>query len=668
MAYGEKYRLIFDSIFSKSKQNNSSSTTTVFKASIFQNGYTGSINDMVSNASPVLIETDRTSEIGYRPIIATKATFTMIVDSTFDVSQFLTCNGTDFYLLVKKGIRTDTYISGTYNSSTYSWDEDVYKGFYLPITEVSIPDISPYEFSLSFSDGFHFLKNDVYYQGTSEQFLGFRAADRITLHDLMTQCLSATNMDLPFATSFLFENADISHTGSRRQLESIYIYKNSLLKDAGSYFTYYEILEYIMVRFGMVCYQNNGKWYLMDYMELCNGSSDPRITSYNSSGVYQSTPTSVVFDTVTVNGDTFKQSGQSQLNRLGLPKKSITFKTDLKKFIRTGVRNDEFQAWSSSTVMYNWVTFGGGSIIEQFTLSTGRYAAKILGAASVTKYIKSNDITVKVGDTITIDWLQNYVYSGTNTDVAIFLQGDNAVSYFLQNDNTFSVAVNTFNAYDSITAGIDIALKIPVSGKLSARIYEGNGLGQDSYFDYFKLQVYGGSDSGTDPAGINNINALVEKSTSDASFTSGNIDYDNNFYNYDNTVMPYDYINTQQNAASNITSFISYMSDEYMNVLNDVWYYDNSEGANYLYLWVINNGSKNIMQNFIVIEGSFVTLLNPFNKYFSYTMISVGTKEYICIDFKWDLKQSEIDANLYSINLITTSPTTSPIKYLNYNT
>ena len=664
MAYGEKYRLIFDSIYSKSKQNSSSTTATVFKASIYQDGYVGLPIDVQGSASPVTIETDRASEIGYRPIMAMKATFTMVIDSTFDVTQFMTCTGTDYYLLVQKGTRTDTYTGGIYTSSSYSWTEIVYKGFYVPITDVSIPDVSPYEFRLTFSDGFHFLKNNLYYQGSSEQPLGFRAGDKVTLHTLMTEALAATNMEFPFATSFLFENSGIGHTGSKRQLESIYVYKNALLKDAGTYFTYYEILEYILVRFGLICYQYNGTWYIMDYKEMTNGSSNPRITSYNVAGVYQATPTTVTFSAVTLNSSDFRQSGQSQINRLGLPKKFVSYNTDFKKFIKTGVKNDEFQAWSSSTVLYNWVTFGGSTIISRFTLSTGRYAAQITANATPTKYLISNNVSVKAGDTILIDWSQNIVYPGTNVDTAIFLQGDDGGSYFLQTDGSFTSAVNKFNANTAAGASVSPTIKIPVSGLIRAEIYQGTA---DSYFEYFKIQVRGGADSGTDAAGINNINSMVERGKSSATFTSGDVQYDNNFYNYDPLVLPNNYISSSQNSASNTTAFISYMTDANMNVLPDTWYYDNSAGADYLYVWVLNNMAKNVMQNFVVIEGSFVSLLNPLNKVFSYTMISIGTKKYLCMDFKWDLKMAEIDASLYSINLITTSPTITPIKYLNYN-
>jgi hypothetical protein len=405
----------------------------------------------------------------------------------------------------------------------------------------------------------------------------------------------------------------------------------------------------------------------MDYKEITNGSTNPRITTYNNAGVYQASPTSVTFDSITVNGTEFRQSNQSQINRLGLPKRFISFTTDLKKFIKTGVKNDEMQAWSSSTVMYNWTTFGGGTIISRYTLSTGRYAAKILGVATPTKYILSNDVAVKSGDTILIDWLQNNVYSGVDTDTAVFLSGDDGGSYYLQNDGTFTSAVNKFNASTAALAGISPTIKIPVPGKIRAEIFEGNGVGQDSYFEYFKIQVRGGSDSGADAAGVNNITNLVERGRSSASFTSGDLDFLNTFYNYDPQVFPNNYITAQENSATNTTAFISYMTDVNMNVLPDTWYYDNSAGSDFLYNWVLKNMAKNVMQNFVVIEGSFVSLLNPLNKFFSYNMISIGTKKYICMDFKWDLKQSEIDSTLYSINLITSTPTISPIKYLNYS-
>ena len=671
MAYGAKYRLIFDTVYSKSKYDASSTTSEVFKATIYKDGYGGSVSDFVSNENPVVIETSRDSDIGFRPIIATKATVNIIVGTDFDLAQFMTCGATDFYLLVEKGIRTDTYTAGTYVSSTYVWNEVVYKGFYVPVTDISIPDVPPLTLTLSFSDGMGFLKNSLYYEGTSNNFIGFRPSDRITLHELITACLAKTNLGFNFSLSFFFENADIGHTGSMRQLESIYVYKNGLVKDAGTYYTHYEILEFICNRFGLIVYQDSGQWFVMDYKEITKGSSAPRIVNYNAAGVYQSTGT-ITFEGVTVNSSTYKQIGQSQSNRLGLPKKYIEYNTNLKKFIKNAIRNDEFQAWFNSTTLYNWSTFGGGSISTKYTFANGRFGNAISGADTVTKYIKSDDIQVKAGDTIAVDWSQNQLYAGVNTKIAFILIGSDTITNYLQldldNSSVFFANPNYFSTSTVATSGLSKAIKIPKDGKLAAYIYQVEGAGNISYFEYLKIQIYGGSDSGADPAGTNNVIGIVERGTSDASFTSGAVLFDNTFYSYDPQVLPHNYIDATQNLVSNTTAFLGYMSKANLNPLNDNWYYDNSATYDYLYSYVVKNVAKNIMQNFVTIEGTFNYSGHPFNKWYTYTMISIGAKKYICLDYRWDIKQAEQEVSLFSMSLITTSPVINPIKYLNYNT
>lgn len=671
MSYGEKYRLIFDTVISKSKYDNSGTTAPVFKASIYKNGYTSTPIDIISNNNPLKIETPRDNEIGYKPIIGTKATFTMIIDTDFDLGQFMTCSGTDYYLLVQAGTRTDTYSSGTYVSSTYSWGDIVYKGFYIPVTEVSIPDVGPYEFTMVFSDGIHFMKNSPYFLGLTGQFLGFGANDRVSLHELITKSLQKSNLGFDFSISFFFENEDIGHTGSMRQLEDIYVYKNGLVKDAGSYYSYYEILEFILIRFGLVCYQAKGKWFVMDYKELTNGSSNPRVVNYDNNGNYLSTNTTT-FGTIAVNGTNFKQLGQSQVNRLGLPKNYIQFNTNLKKFVKNAIKNDEFQAWIDPTTLYSWINPGSNVDYERYMLGTGRYVAKINGNASGPAYIVSNQTTVKAGDNLAIDWSQNTEYVGYDTNIEIILTADSGLSYTLQidiaGDTVFDAGTNYFNTSTAALAGIDKVVRIPTSGKIYVRIYRPPNAVDSAFFEFMKIQVYGGSDSGTDAAAKNNAIAIIEKGSSDTTFTSVGMEFENTFYNYDYLVLPHDYINNEQDLIDNTTAFIGYMSDVYYNVLNDSWYYDNSEGNNYLYVWVLNNMSKNVMQNFVIIDGDFITTTFAFNNWFTYSMIGIGSKKYICMDYSWDVKQATMNANLYSIDLITSTPTISPIKYLNYNT
>lgn len=670
MAYGEKYKLIFDTIISKTKNNNTSSTSAIFKASIYQDGFTGSVTDVIGNSDPVKIETSRNSEIGYKPIIGTKATFTMIIDQSFDLGQFMTCTGTDYYLLVQAGTRTDTYSGGVYVSSTYTWGDIVYKGFYLPITEVSIPDVGPYEFKMVFSDGTHFMKNSPYYLGLTGQFLGFGANDRVSLHELITKSLEKSNLGFNFSVSFFFENEDIAHTGSKRQLEEIYVYKNGLVKDAGTYYNYYEILEFILIRFGLVCYQAKGKWFIMDYKEMTNGTTAPRVVNYDVNGNYLSSGTTT-FNTITVNGTDFRQLGQSQINRLGLPKNYIQFNTNLKKFVRNAIKNDEFQAWIDSTTIYSWINPGSLVDYERYTLGTGRYALQINGATSSTAYLVSNQTTVKAGDNLAIDWSQNTLLAGYDTEIDIILAADSGLTYHLQidlsGDTVFESAPNKFNESTAALSGIDKVVRIPTPGKVYVRIFQPTNPADITYFEFMKIQVYGGADSGDDPAGKNNVISIVEKGNSNTTFTSVGMEYENTFYNYDYLVLPHDYINNEQDLIDNTTAFIGYMSDQYYNVLNDNWYYDNSVSPNYLYIWVLNNMAKNVMQNFVVIDGDFLTTTPPFNNWFSYNMIGIGTKKYICMDYSWSLKQATMNANLYSIDLITTNPTISPIKYLNYN-
>ena len=149
MAYGAKYVHSFSDIY----QN----TTGQYVATIFKKDYTGFIYEITCTGTPLIIETDRNGESSYRPVIGSTATLNMLFQegelrywesvsetwnsydglwsaSAFDFNEFLVAESDDFYIEIEK----DGNI--------------IWKGWYIPTSDVVINEIKPVEFTIRFSD------------------------------------------------------------------------------------------------------------------------------------------------------------------------------------------------------------------------------------------------------------------------------------------------------------------------------------------------------------------------------------------------------------------------------------------------------------------------------------------------------------------------------------
>jgi len=152
MAYGAKYRLSFSDIYQNSGNN--------YIATIFKKDYSGSIFELNASGDPLTIETDRSSNSVYRPIIGSTATLNVrLLDSdfsanrvweditdrwedysgvwdaiSFNIEEFLLCGFDDFYIEIEK-------------------DSELYwKGWYVTSSDTTLDEIVPIDFSLKFSD------------------------------------------------------------------------------------------------------------------------------------------------------------------------------------------------------------------------------------------------------------------------------------------------------------------------------------------------------------------------------------------------------------------------------------------------------------------------------------------------------------------------------------
>lgn len=149
MAYGAKYVHSFSDIYQNTKNQ--------YVATIFKKDYTGYIYEITCTGTPLVIETDRNGESSYRPVIGSTATLNMLFQegelrywesvsetwnsydglwsaSAFDFNEFLVAESDDFYIEVEK----DGNI--------------IWKGWYVPTSDVVIDEIKPVEFSIRFSD------------------------------------------------------------------------------------------------------------------------------------------------------------------------------------------------------------------------------------------------------------------------------------------------------------------------------------------------------------------------------------------------------------------------------------------------------------------------------------------------------------------------------------
>jgi hypothetical protein len=660
MAYGIKYQLIFDSIYTKDKYDSSSATKNVYRALIYKDGYSGTIYDMIGDGSPVIIETESSNGVSYRPTISTRATVNIYRDANFNVKEFFDANFTDFYLVIQQGVRTDTYSGGNYVSSSYSWNSDLWTGFFKPVEEMQYGNVDVQNFTMVFVDGISTIKEKKYfYSGALAS--GFSPAVNVSLKDLIVDCLSKTNLTLPIYINLYYTTTYVSS----RYLENIFIQKNSLINNVGEYKTYYEILEAICRRFGLICYQKNSIWYLTSYGALT------RLTSrsydvYNSAGTYQSTVTeSDSFVTIDAT-NSFRQLGSSLLMSISKPMKSYYLNLPIEN-VKQVVVNGNFLSWAVSTMPDVWNKTGTMSVERTNPTSGLTITTRTTSITDFNDYISIQGIPVNAGDVLSVAWTQ-VVQAGVTPRfmVSLVTVVDGVTyTYYLNNNAEFTQTQFILGRFSDYSATWDNNTIVPVSGDMSVFIYEPYAPGAFTEMDvpYFLIDRFGSNSQ------IYDSNSYVNQASNGGSFSASRVE--NNSIGF---FMDYDLLYVTQISVAVVTDFFDVASNTLMGTfvksnlqyIVDGWQRDGSGDFGKIFELVSQDTGIDDLNTQYVIEGVFKSDGYWIDDKFYYKFSAeYDTDTYILFDFKWDLHNGEQESKLFKKNFNGTTANLSFSNFIN---
>ena len=296
MAYGVKFRLEFSDDNLKGK-----------KVEILKDGYTGSVLDLIGTDNPVEIDWEGDDDF-YNPIVGSTCTINLFDTDTSNYDDFYTADEREYKVKVSYKDSSDVY-------QTY-WE-----GWLLVDRFREAVLTKPYPISLSAYDGLGSLS-------------GFTAP--IDLTNLGSKTLLyyiyniLNNINLGFN---IYISNDIQKDGASGSEYTIYdqstVTPNSLLQNGEKLRTAKDVLEQILKFTNAKIFQSYGKWYVINnssYSEQSvkdssattanggtiptgiraaettslqnNGTESIKYFIYNSSGVYQSTSTVDVLQTV----------------------------------------------------------------------------------------------------------------------------------------------------------------------------------------------------------------------------------------------------------------------------------------------------------------------------------------------------------------------------------
>lgn len=631
MAYGLKYQLTFDNVF----VNPTSTNKTQYRASIYQDGYAGSSYALIGTGNPVIIETMDSEGKSFNPIISKKATINLIVDSNFNIEEFFNADDNDFKLLIETGVS----VSG---APPASWTT-LFVGLYVPVEQVVYSPVSVKEFSLVFNDGLSNLKEKkIYYDNTF--VIAFNASETYSFKDILTNAFGSNVLGLNFNVDWYYKNTGIAD----RELENMYVQKNAFIESTGNYLTWYNVLQGICRKFGFICYQKNGEYYLTSYGDLTRNLSRDYY-KYNSAGTYQSTFTEN--DTTITIDDTnnFRQIGKSLQVALSKGNKSYTTNSKLQNVIQC-VLNGDFSSWSSTTAVDGWS--GGLTYQRDGTNNQARFFTnQSIGLGSGTS-IESQAYECTAGDIISVwsDLNTNGLYAEsarvilTPTDTALPTYYWNPSGYFQDTDYILD--------HNSFTGSTSKYTYIPVDGKLLVRIYQPYYVGATipglfTYVGFFRIQYYGVNST------VQNFSAQVNEAAKDSLFNKDNETYDDITIFGDQNLfvtIPSNITFTNQDnvAASRFTS--AWLTGGRSAVLN-TWQRRGSGTTGTIFELVSEDVGVDELYNQLNISGNFKSIGYDLLQKFFYSYGSgIPGKTYLMTSFKWNIRQGTQDVNMFAIN------------------
>jgi hypothetical protein len=647
MAYGLKYRLVFDNVFSNEILVNN----TQYRVSIYKDGYTGSSYSLIGTDNPVVIETIDSEGKSFNPIISKKATVNLIVNNDFNIEEFFNADDNDFKLIVETG----TSVSG---APPASWTT-LFVGLYVPVEQIVYSPVSIKEFSIVFNDGLSNLKEKkIYYDSTF--VIGYNASETYSFKDILTYALNSNLLELNYNVNWYYKNTILPD----RELENMFVQRNAFIDSPGNYLNWYNVLHGICRKFGFICYQKNGEYYLTSYGSITRDSSRSYF-KYNTFGTYQSTfsesDSSVTID----NTNNFKQIGKSLQVSLSKGNKSYTTNSKLQNVIQA-VLNGDFSSWTSSTSVDGWT--GSLTYARNGTENQARfYTSQTIGLGSGTS-IESQAYECTAGDIIS-------VFSDINTN-GLFAESARLV--LIPNDATlptyYWTPTGSFQDTDYIldhTSFYAFTTKyayIPVDGKLYVRIYQPYYVGATipglfTYVGYFRIQYYGVNSS------VQNFTAQINEAAKDSLFNKDNETYDDITIFGDQNLFVTIPSNITFNNGDNVAAsrFISAWLTNGRSAVTNTWQRNGFGTVSTIFELVSEDVGVDELYNQLNISGNFKSIGYDLLSKFSYSYGSgIASKNYILTSFKLSLRNGTQEVNMFAINYGLTTNIVRNI-YLNTN-
>ena len=639
-----KYEIIFDDVYATPD-----GTNTVYRAQIYKDGYSSAtIYPLTGSNSPFVIETIDTDGNAYTPIMSTRATLNIVKNEYQSTNyaqllqDFFTADDNDYMIVVTKG---------TYNGS-YTWGTIIWRGFFIPVDSVQYSPVALNSLSLSFVDGLARTKNKKYYFSLTNG-IGFNSEEKISIKDLIVECLSKTEFTLNIWVNEYYKTANVAS----RNIENMYLKKNALMQQYGEYLNYYDILEYLCNRFGWECFYKEDKWYLTAYGATTRQSTIDYYV-YNSSGVYQSTQT--VDNTISVEIDgtnNFKEISQSLMVTFNRAQKSYSQFSGIYN-VKQLVSNGWFLSWSSTNNADAWIETGmigtkadpvyGGLLTSDTTTNSGETNRSFRSVGSL----------VKTGDYLNIIWSSS-PFDCTERYFVRIISEDSATTYYLDNTGTFTTTSYTLGAFP---VGFPKQVIVPIDGTLTVTILRplSTGASPELQVEYFLIQNTGPAsqiyayDSYREIGSINSEFKPTETENIALGFMYNDV-FRNTDSNSRNANNPLDVT-----ASSYVGMYTTDNSGGFANQFGRT-----TSGSTELFTLVAQDIGIDQVQTQTVIEGQFKTIGYWLDSKFTYSYDDVNTYTYLLKSFKWDLKQAIQESVLKKINYNGTTIDIDIFKNLN---
>lgn len=680
MAYGAKYLIRFSDVY----QN----TAGQYEALIYKKDYSDIIYELTTTTQPLVIETERTGNSSYRPIIASNATVNLflqdgtlrywneVVDnwdaysgtwnaSTFDFNEFLTAELDEFYIEIQK-------------DNVVRW-----KGYYMPTSDVVLTEIQPYVFSLNFSD-LSLMKSTLLYESVQDRLIGFDAIQKDTLLNLMLDAVYSAGLDYEVRINFPYSktvpNLTISNEGvgvsGTVSMDNMYILKNAFMKGPGDYLDYFTILSGICGTFGLVAYQKLGKFYISSYDKLINESS--RVYKrYASSGKTYIADVTETDSPVAIGASGFKQINRSQQLRFSLPYKYLDISTDTSKCANNynaylwGFDNSSGSIRSSGLRAVNTV-----APTQTYTYKTSatspynyRFALRMPAFTGVnidpTKYWETTPISVSQGDIISASsyWANDEGIIAANPDFEVGMQIQVVLKYSDQDGTEKYLytwqSISTPNQYywiNSPTSGSAgtqptgnvKGSEIPYSGTVTMRIYRpyaNDTPGAFGFIEYAFIQVYKGEQIDSVPSNTTSRSFYENRVNNKDTYVVDSIPlffYGGRYFNGAGETI--DKANAAVVSNALITTWNQYINDDFIYGGSPTIQYEVGQGI-----------QKNIGVLNVNVEGVFKSSFYDIGQKFTYTITDVPEKTFCLLDYSFDLKAAEQDSILYSCEYTDTT-------------